>query len=131
MIKGSRTRRVVLKCAHCGKAFERFFADLKKGPCKCCSLSCRSIYYQRKLGRNTKTLSMQHKGYILFWQPKHPNNVKGYVYEHRLVMEAKLKRLLKSDELVHHKNQLKHDNRIENLQIMTAAEHLKHHKALR
>lgn len=63
-------------------------------------------------------------GYIQIWKPEHPNaRMKGYVHEHRLVMSEYLKRPLNSWEFVHHRNGVKDDNRIENLELMTTHNH--------
>jgi hypothetical protein len=55
----------------------------------------------------------------------------GYAYEHILVMVAALGRQLADDELVHHRNEDKADNRFENLELLTRGEHAALHNALR
>ena len=52
-------------------------------------------------------------------------NNRGYVYEHRLVMEQHLF----SGAIVHHKNHNRSDNRRENLEVLTRAEHNRGHIA--
>lgn len=63
-------------------------------------------------------------GYILIWKPEHPNaKIAGYVHEHRLVMSERLGRPLESHEFVHHRNAIKDDNRLTNLELMTKKVH--------
>lgn len=54
-----------------------------------------------------------------------------YRREHRVLMEQYLGRKLGSEEMVHHINENKKDNRISNLQILTRSEHAKLHQNLK
>ena len=68
-------------------------------------------------------------GYIQLFIPKHPMAMSaGYVLEHRKVMADKLGRLLEKDEIVHHINGIKDDNRIENLVLTTWIDHKDFHE---
>lgn len=63
-------------------------------------------------------------GYVLIHTPYHPYaDGDGYVREHRLVMERSIKRFLLQHEVVHHENNVKTDNFVENLRLMTKEEH--------
>lgn len=65
------------------------------------------------------------KGYVVL------RNDGDVIFEHRAIMEAHIGRKLTDDEVVHHINGDKTDNRLENLQLMTRGEHSKMHNKRR
>ena len=70
-----------------------------------------------------------HNGYVRIYFPDHPkSDSRGWILEHDLIMECNIGRWLREDEVVHHKNKIKTDNRIENLQLLTRKEHAKLHR---
>lgn len=65
---------------------------------------------------------MDKSGYIRVLRPGHPMaGSGGYVLEHRLVMAEHLGRELLNSETVHHRNGIRDDNRLENLELWASA----------
>jgi hypothetical protein len=98
----------------CGKNSIVHSDSLKSGATKSCGCLRSEFletvrYYPRIPGK----LRKNKHGYVIQW-------IDGKEYfVHRLVMEKHLGRKLKAEEAVHHKNGIRDDNRIENLELWT------------
>lgn len=78
--------------------------------------------YQRPRGREPRIIDAF--GYVMIYRPDHPfGDRHNYVREHRLVVEQRIGRFLKKEEVVHHKNGNRQDNTDSNLQLMLKIEH--------
>jgi len=111
-------------CEQCG--VPRWGQIVKGQPVHKVCRRCNGILHERENGINWKGGKTISGGYAKILLP--PNdpfysmaNSQGYVLEHRLVMAKCLSRCLLPWEVVHHKNSIRTDNRLENLQLLPAA----------
>jgi hypothetical protein len=101
--------RWLIRCDKCGK--ER--------PCRGKTFVGGLLQACKHKGGNKKQVR-----YKVVSSPGHPNARKnGEIYEHVLVMTEHLKRPLTENEVVHHKNGQRRDNRLENLELRTIFAH--------
>lgn len=134
----------MLQCPVCGRIFRQ-----KRKESRFCSRKCAGIYnIQSVFQANIKEIPVwdgvekkdmwtysqivDNHGYYYAMCPQHPKALRnGYVYLHRLIVENYLGRLLKDDEVIHHKDLNKKNNSIDNLSVLSPGEHSKIHAELR
>lgn len=108
-------------CEVCGKEFKNY--DYKNHVNKYCSREC--YYKGRRLKHKDEEIVNVIRGYNWIYIDGYP------VREHDYLIEKHINRKLTNKEVVHHINFLRNDNRIENLKLMTRAEHTGLHAKLR
>ena len=118
---GGQGGRVYWECqCDCGKIKSIYIRNLIQGFTKsygCLLAEIKKEWRGPKHGRwkGGRTVA---NGYVSLLMRGHPDAYpNGYVLEHRFIMGNSLSRLLGKDETVHHKNGIKTDNRIENLEL--------------
>ena len=112
--------RMCMCICDCGKQKAIRVNSLRRGAAKTCGCSQREQAAKLQQARIiTDWRKNKHRpnrfGYITV-----QNGIRGNRFVHRLVMEESLGRPLQPFEHVHHKNGIRSDNRIENLEIVVA-----------
>lgn len=133
-----------LNCKICDKEFRVPPCRLKIS--KYCSNECRQISYRGKkhtkehndkigywsqMGRNPRWKggrASHSLGYIWIKQPNHPfADVRGYVLEHRLVVEKQIGRYLEKGEIVHHLKEEKNNSPCFLMAFSSNSAHMRFH----
>jgi hypothetical protein len=125
---------VSYNCIVCGKKVTKYVEPSKIGvsaTLQFCNRTCKGIYQTGdKHPRWNGGRQVDAGGYVYVHAKDHPNaDHHKMILEHRLIMEKKIGRYLKKEEVVHHKNGINSDNRISNLILFeNQSEHKKHHE---
>lgn len=123
---------VFFNCEKCGGSVATYRSPsaIRKSKPRFCSLACLG---SSQTGDGNPAWNggryIDSFGYVLVFCPTNPScDCRGYILEHRLVMESILGRSLILGEVVHHKNKIKNDNRPENLELIDSqSEHMRMH----
>lgn len=139
--KGKRGELAIWECDMCGVHFKckngRATEAIKKNGRKFCGDVCFEVFQKETVHKNVtewakanpeKLIDKGHgittDGYVwIYVKGKFHNQIKL----HRYLMEIKLGRELRPDEIVHHKDGNKLHNSIDNLEITTISEHNRIH----
>ena len=115
--------RVKRNCLFCGTEFKPLLSLINKGKGKFCSLTCGTNYQVGDKNPSWKGRDNYRSKYIRIKLADGTTRD-----EHRILMEKHLGRKLTRREIVHHKNEDGHDNRLENLEVITLSEHSHRHR---
>lgn len=131
-----------------GKKANRYFMKVQCSVCKCdmfqhlsnfksntnavCSSKCVSELKSVADGTTKRKRVKTHKSNaVLIKAVNHPQAKKGWILEHRLVMETLLGRFLLESEVIHHINMVDNDNKEDNLYLCkSTSEHNEVHASL-
>jgi len=108
-------------CPICSKEFFLSRSRAKNRDIRCCSRACANKFYRGKNSRNWNGGNYSGEdGYI---RTTIGDCKKKYKLTHRLIVEKVLGRLLKREEIVHHVNGDRKDNRHSNLLVCDSKYH--------
>jgi hypothetical protein len=149
-----KTRSVVKYCLNCGEGIVLPKCHADRGNGKYCSKECQRAHWrtpekvQQRRGwmsgeKNPSWkggVSTHSDGYVYRHAPDHPYSSNGYVLEHRLVIEKRMRKetprhrwiengFLPLEILVHHRDEDRSNNDPGNLMAITPSAHIRWHRS--
>jgi transposase-like protein len=123
-----QNKKIEIKCDYCGVIHQQYQCYIKRSKRHFCSQECKLNFQKKENHPRWKDTGkrIDSHGYVLIKNSEYPHGI----YEHRYVMEQFLQRKLTESDFIHHKNEIKTDNRIENLLITTNSSHVKLHNII-
>jgi len=118
----TKIKSIYVKCDNCETSYSKLLSRIKNT--NFCCVKCRREY-QKLNPRKSKGYWFEN-GYKVIYI----GNGKGKK-EHIIIMEKYIGRKLKQNECVHHINQNKLDNKIDNLELTTISNHAKIHRNMK
>ena len=117
-----------VSCDYCKEIIVRNANELIRRKLHFCNQDCFNKYFsERRKGHNSTSWKngrhIAKDGYVFIYKPEYSKSKSDYVLEHRYIMSEHLGRKLEADEIVHHLNGVRHDNRIENLMVVSRKTH--------
>jgi len=121
-------KNCTLKCEVCGRIYEKTYVNAIRAKHHFCDIICRTewqldiTHHPAWKGGEVKML-----GYVFVKVKDHPYaNDCGYVKRSRYIMEQAIGRYLAPEEAIHHINQIRDDDRLENMMLCSNnSEHMK------
>ena len=124
--------KIDIECETCGQHFFVNAYRAEHNRPRWCSKDCMVVWQRTQTGPKSPKwqggTKRHSRGYVLECCPEHPRaDRSGYVLQHILVVERHLGHPIPTGYEVHHKDEVRDNNILSNLEVLTPKEHRSRH----